>query len=247
MGNENLKIDGFAQSIYEISLTAKEMVGTLRILADGRKFRYAKAGATALTRGLMTHAPVPLVHADMMNKACPTASIGDTSITVTVVAPTPDTFAADYFRGGYLVINDQGVQYPIVSSSAIAAADTTCVLQLGQPLMVALSSSVHFNLTPSPWMAALQSSAINILPTGIPQITVTALYYCWLQTGGTGHCLISGTPTVGTNLVPNGTTGELSVWGAGEVLTIDPDVPIVATLTDTAVSGEAGTINLLID
>lgn len=247
MGNENLKIDGFAQSIYEISATPKELVGTLRILADGRKFRYTQAGAIALVAGEMTHAPVPLVHADMLDLACPTAAIGDTSVTVTIVAPTPDTFAADYFRGGFLLINDQLVQYPIVTSSAIAAASTTVDLQLGQALMVALTSSEHFDLAPSPWTYVIVSSALTILPTGVPQVAVTALYYCWLQTGGIGHCLVDSSPTVGSMLVPDGVSGALSIFGDGEVLTFDPDAPVCATMVGTGKDDQASIVRLLID
>jgi len=246
MGNENLKIDGFAQSIYEISATPKELVGCLRILADGRKFRYTQAGAVALVAGGMTHAPVPLVHADMLDKACPTASIGDTSITLTIVAPTPNTFAADYFRGGYLLINDHLVQYPIISSSAIAATDTTVDLQLGEPLHVALTSSYHFNLAPSPWRYVIVSSAINYLPTGVPQVAVTALYYCWLQTGGIGHCLVDSSPTIGTMLVPDGVSGALSTI-IEAATTWDVDAPICATMVGTGIDSQASTVRLLID
>ena len=47
-----IKVSGaFSQLIHEESATALERVGTVRILQDGRKFRYSKAGAGALGAG----------------------------------------------------------------------------------------------------------------------------------------------------------------------------------------------------
>ena len=50
MAFEGLKTQMFRHSILETSTTQKEALGTLRILDDGRKFRYAKNGASALVR-----------------------------------------------------------------------------------------------------------------------------------------------------------------------------------------------------
>ena len=46
-----MKTVGFAQGLYEVSSIQKEELGMLRIEPDGRKFRYAKAGAVALSPG----------------------------------------------------------------------------------------------------------------------------------------------------------------------------------------------------
>lgn len=244
MGNENLKIDGFAQSIYEISATAKELVGCLRILADGRKFRYAQAGAGALVAGKMSAAPV--LDTDFSHNACPAAAaIGDTDITVTHVA-TGTAYAADYFRGGYLMIPDQLVQYPIVSSSAISTTSTTIDLQLGQAIMIDLTAADHFNLVASPWRYVVQNATINMVPTGIPQVAVTALYYCWLQTGGIGQCLIDGSPAVGSMLIPDAVTGALEQIGTG-TSTYDADAPYCAIALGYVADDYAATVHLLID
>ena len=245
MGNENLKIDGFAQSIYEISATPKETVGTLRILADGRKFRYAQAGAAALEAGKITEAPV--LDADFCNKACPTAAIGDTEITVTHVA-TGAAYPADYFRGGYLMITDGLVQYPIVSSSAVTTSSTTIDLHLGQALMIALTSGKEFNLVASPWKYVITMANVPCMPTGVPQVEVTALYYCWLQTGGIGHCLVDATPTVGSMLVPDADDGALSVIATtASTGTWDTDAPYIAIAMGLAYDSAAATVHLLID
>lgn len=244
MGNENLKIDGFAQSIYEISSSAKELVGCLRILADGRKFRYAQAGAGALVAGKMSAAPV--LDLDFCNKACPAAAaIGDTTITVTHVA-TGTAYAADYFRGGYLVIIDQLVQYPIVSSSAVTTTSTTIDLELGQALMIDLTASHEFTLRASPWRYVVQNATINMIPAGIPQVAVTALYYCWLQTGGIAQCLIDGSPAVGSMLIPDAVTGALEQIGTG-TSTYDADAPYCAIALGTTYDDDAATVLLILD
>ena len=43
----------FTQDVGETSPAKREAVGALRITADGRKFRYAKAGSAALPAGAM--------------------------------------------------------------------------------------------------------------------------------------------------------------------------------------------------
>lgn len=242
MGNENLKIDGFAQSIYEVSVTPKEMVGTLRILADGRKFRYAQAGAVDLVAGKMSAAPVQDL--DWANKACPaSAAIGDTELTVTHTA-TGTAYAADWFRGGYLMIIDQLVQYPIVSSSAVTTSSTTIDLHLGQALMIDLTASHEFRLVASPWRYVVQNATEECIPTGVPQVAVTAAYYCWLQTGGMAQCLIDGSPSVGSMLIPDATTGALAVVKG---TTMDVDAPICGIAYGTSYDDDATAVLLILD
>jgi len=244
----NLKVDGWAQGLYEISSTRKEVVGSLRITQDGRKYRYAKAGATALVAGKMTAAPV--VDTDFYHKTGVAHSIGATEITVTIVA-TGTAYAEDSFSGGYLLLEDQLVKYPILSSGAIGTSDTSVVIQLAEPLHVAITASIETQLVPSPWMAVVQNSTEECIPTGVPEVAVTASYYCWVQTGGLSHCLTISTPTVGTMLIPSSTTGGLGVLGgvaaSGATLTVETDYPYCAIAWGSGTASDAQPVFLIID
>jgi len=46
-----IKINAWSQGLYEVSATKKECLGALRETEDGRKFRYAKSGATLIVGG----------------------------------------------------------------------------------------------------------------------------------------------------------------------------------------------------
>ena len=236
-----MKRAGFAQGIYEISKTKKERIGALRILSDGRKFRYGKAGAANLSSGKMGVAAQ--VAADVTNETAIAAAIGVKVLELTI---TSATYAEDYFKGGYLQINDEageGYQYPIESSTAVAAG-TAISITLEEGVKVALTTSSEFTLVHSPWMATVESATDENIPVGIPVVAVTAAYYYWAQTGGVAICLASGSEAVGTRMVLGTTAGSVTAMSGS----VDVDVPEVGWQLGTAgVSSEYKPIFLTID
>lgn len=205
-----MKRAGWAQGIYEQSATQKEDVGVLRILQDGRKFRYAKCGATGIAAGKATAAAA--IDGDVMNEACASAhAIGDYVITETI---TSTTCAQDYFAGGYLQINDgtgEGHQYKIASSTAVAAG-TSITITLEEPLRVALvATTSEFTLVHSPWMAVVETTDEENVFAGVTPIAVTAAYYFWAQTGGVCCCLSEASAAygVGTVMTLSASSGAL--------------------------------------
>ena len=194
-----LKRAGFTQPLYAISSTAKETVGTLRITKDGRKFRYAKAGTSALAAGKANIAAA--IAADVMNEATANAhSIGDLTFSETITGAAA-AYPQDFFAGGYLQINDdtsEGHQYLINSSSAVALAGTSIVLGLSDPLRVAMvAAGSEFTIAHNPQMGVTESTTEENLMTGVAPRVVTASYYFWNQTGGPALVLVAGTPAVG--------------------------------------------------
>lgn len=240
-----MKTDGFLQGLYQISATAKEIVGTLRIDAMGRKYRYAKAGGTALTPGKMTVAAQ--LNADWVNETPAAAAIGSKIVAITHVAVGADVLAEDYFRGGQLHVNDatgEGHWYPITHSTEVTATSTVLTVTLGEGLRVALTSSSEVTPVPSPFMATATSTTEENEPAGIPLVNVTANYYYWSQVGGEAICLVAGTPAVGSMLTLSSTAGALAAINA----TLDIDQPYVARAMGTVgVSGEYKPVKLLID
>ena len=199
MSNKPLKRTGFNQGVFAQSATQKEELGALRILRDGRKFRYAKAGASALAAGKLSCAAA--LGADVMNEACTAVhAIGDVVFAETI---TSATYAENYFAGGYLQVNDgtgEGYQYKIVSSSAVAAS-TSIILTLDEPIRIATlgTSGSEFSIMQSPWQAVVETATLA-MPVGVATGVVTAAYYCWLQTGGPAIALSGASDAVGKPL-----------------------------------------------
>jgi hypothetical protein len=222
-----MKRAGFSQGIYQTSSTRKETVGILRILQDGRKFRYAKAGTSNISAGKLQMPAA--VAAAVVNKTSIAAAIGTMQLTLTIASAT---YAEDYFKGGFLQINDaagEGIQYPIESSTAVAAG-TSITIALSEGIKVALTASSEFSLIHNPWMATVESATEENTPVGIPVVAVTAAYYYWCQTSGMAIALSDSTPAKGTMLVPGTVAGSVAAMNA----TLDIDIPVIGRMFGTA-------------
>lgn len=244
MSIKPMKRAGFNQGVFAQSATQKEELGALRILRDGRKFRYAKAGASALAAGKLAVAAA--VGATVMNEACTAVhAIGDVIFTETITAGT--AFAENYFAGGYLQINDgtgEGHQYKITSSSAVSASGTSITLTLDEPIRVATAgtSASEFSIIHSPWMATVESTTLG-LPVGITPIVVTAAYFYWAQTGGPALALSGNNDAVGKPLFQStSTAGALS---GADTASYYPQVAIA--MGTVGVAGEYKPVLLNID
>jgi hypothetical protein len=206
-----LKRTGFQQGLLDISATKKEIVGTLRITKDGRKFRYAKAGASALAAGKANI--VAAGDAEVYNEACANAhAIGDMNIVETITAGV--AHEENKFAGGYFAVNDatgEGHQYLINSSSVVTAAGTSITLGLSDPIRVALvAATSEFTLIPNPQYGVAESAVEENMMAGVAPRVVTASYYFWNQTGGPCLVLGAGTPAVGTVMTLGGTAGSMT-------------------------------------
>ena len=193
MSNEPIKRSGFRQGVFSQSATQKEQLGTIRILRDGRKFRYARAGAVALSPGKLAVAAA-VFSANVMNEACTAVhAIGDVIFSETLTEGAI-TATENFFAGGYLHINDgtgEGQSYLIKSSTAVAAS-TAITLTLADPIRVATAATIasEFTIMQSPWQYVVESATIAT-PIGITPIAVTLGCYYWAQTSGPAVALIA--------------------------------------------------------
>jgi len=167
-----------AQDIYEESSTALHKLGE-RIVIGDRVFRYAKAGSSALTAGLLVGAPCTLTSEDTVTVAHP---IGTTVVTVTAASVSADDFAE-----GYLVVDEgtgAGETYKIKSNTATSGGTIQVTLYDG--LKTAWSTSdTDVTLIPSPYNGLIVCPTDGIImPVGVPLIDVTANYYFWVQVKG---------------------------------------------------------------
>lgn len=220
----------FTQDVMETSAVKKEILGALRILADGRKYRYAKAGTGGVGAGLLAMAPK--AEALLTDQAASAARIGDRVLTLIVGADV----AENVFEDGYLQISDaegKGHQYRILSNSA-ALAGAGAVLTLAEPLKEALAGTSTYSLIPSPWAGAVASDVEENVPVGVSPCAAAEDRYFWLQTGGPCVCLSADASGVGTMMVPGATAGSLAAMNAA----LDVDQPAVAVAL--ACAGSAG-------
>lgn len=208
-------------------------LGALATTGDGRYFRYAIAGATALVPGTLQQASAEVTGSQ--NLAVAAAAIGATSVTTT----SNVTCSANDFAGGYLIVTitpGQGYQYQILSHAAASAAPVT--LNLADPIVVALTTSSRVDLVANPYKGVvINPTTATSCPVGVAVAATPISYYGWLQVRGVGTVLADGAVVVGTQVVASNATA-----GAVEALTG------VQAIVGTAVTGVAttdyGAINL---
>ena len=194
-------------------------LGTVGVTADGRTFRYAKAGGTALSQGqLQIMADTVANHDDM---ATNTAAAGAKEVTVTLGATT---VTAGEYADGYLVINDdtgEGTTYRVDTVPASAGTEDVVVV-LKDALREAFGAGTTATLIRNPYAAVLVSDGTQTdTAVGVPITDVTASYYCWLQTRGICSVLADtgAQPSAGSPItIGDTTTGGVEARNAaGEV------------------------------
>lgn len=223
-----------------------ESAGQYAWTGDGRVYRYAVAGATALLPGKAT-VPAATV-TNSINQTGTANAVGAQTITFTVGATA---IVADAFSGGFLAVNataTTGVNvYRIKNNTAVASAggSITVTLAVDEPLTVATTTASKFTLYPGPFkntviQTAAASGAVN--PAGVPNIAVTAGAGYWSQVGGYCAVLSDGIIAKGVGAIASGSvdgalvteaTGTLIVrQGYAPEATVDTNYyPIVLTLT----------------
>lgn len=178
------------QGLYEISSTAKLLPGTRVDLADGRSFVYGQAGASDLAAAKITQSPIPSANWD--NQATTvTQAVGDMQVSVTFGGAV----TANFFAGGFLLVNDEtgeGNIYPIRSH---AAGTTGVVVYLNEKLRsVITAGTTEVTLYPHPCTGLIVApTTLTAALCGVPLVAVTAAYYAWFQVKGPCPVLVAAT------------------------------------------------------
>ena len=182
------------QGIYEMSETQKAELGTRLAFSDGRVFRYAKAGATALAPGKLCKVGA-LTESGLTNKAVEAdVAVGTKTVSLTT------TRACTTCEEGYLQINDaagEGIIYKIRKAAANATTTTSTDVTLYDPIATELTTSSEGTIIYNPYEQCEICAAITDIILGVPPITVTAEYYFWIQTWGIASVLSEGIPVAG--------------------------------------------------
>lgn len=195
-------------------------LGTRGQTADGRVYRYAKAGSTTLVKGLLVQAVAATTTWE--NATLAYFSTGFLATLGTTYIPTGTTFvdlsathssgltvAADFFKEGWFWVSGTatcGGQMMKVKTQAYAASSNSTGLcstggklrlmfeegyTFSEPADTDAEVSVMKNLYDSVIVAIANPTAAVL---GVPNCNVTGGYYFWLQTWGA--CAIKSDTTV---------------------------------------------------
>ena len=207
--NQDGHVQSPYQSIFEASETQKYILGARYEMADGRVFRYAKAGAVALVQARMMQSGVtPTAYYDDIAQTAYPRTVGDIDIRVLVatgsVAAAGIGAGENDFSGGWLVCNKTspavlGDIYGIVASKHYS--ETLLDLKLVTPWRNAMLATGEITLTVSKYFettvfAAYDATAPAI---GVPLCPVPINYYYWSQVKGPCPILVDGSeaPDIG--------------------------------------------------
>ena len=205
------KTSGWAQGIHESSTTQLERIGALRVLDDGRKFRYCRSGA-AVTIAKAVEAS-GITEANLTAQSLPSIAIGAYTFTYTPGGAV--TYAENFFQNGYLQVSEgTGVgQNLSIEGNAAEVAGTVLPITLREPPYVAIDTAdAKGTLIANEYSYAITAATITNPVIGLQQVAAGAAnVYSWVQTGGVAVALITGTPAIGSYLIANATDGSLGV------------------------------------
>lgn len=229
----------FPQGLFETSTTQEVELGALAYGPGGRKFRYVKAGGTALVPGKLQQGPA--IVANHQNIAVASAAaVGATSVTVTLGATAA---TANFYTNGLLVVNDvngEGYSYTI-SSNPAADASASLVVTLEDPIKVALTTSSEVCLIPNVFDGVVvnPTTATNV-PVGVAISAIPAAGFGWVQTSGPVSCLNDSATNVGLGLAPSGSV-------AGALATVGATTNQIASALQAGVDTEYRTVMLRLE
>src|SRR3990167_4613296 len=171
-------------------------IGAEFMSRDGRKYRYARFGATG-TVGSLYQGPAEVT--GNQSRIVAAAAVGATEVTTTDTV----TVTANQYAGGWLVATSEagtgnGYYYEIKSHPAATAAG--CTFTLTEPIQVAFSAATQIDLVANPYnnIIVCLASATSA-PVGVCVNDVTNGNYGWIQTWGPGVVLNDATAALGVN------------------------------------------------
>ena len=181
-------------------------LGTTMTFKDGRRFKYAHNGGSAITEGLITASEAPAGNHDEDLVVASSPSAGDTTISITLGGTAA---AKNLYAEGYLFFNlpilatsaNPKEFYKIKSHPAIDSSGTGVItIDEEDGFRTAITAGTETaGLIKSPYKdIVVAPAAIAGRFVGVTTRSFTADYYGWIQTAGIAAVAIDGTPAVGT-------------------------------------------------
>jgi hypothetical protein len=245
MSNLKANIQVQPQDLFTSSATQGTDLGALATTGDGRYFRYARVGATALVPGKVYQGPA----SDTTNLA-PSGGLaigqavatGSTSFTIS----TSTTVAAGALSGAIMstcTTVGNGHTYKVKNNAATVGA-TGLAITLEDPLLtnVTTDTDVVFSLNQYNGIVVVGQQATAAV-VGVAIYPVAATYFGWVQTRGPASTLVAGTLVAGAQIG----VGLLNITGAASPATGVAAFQAVGQMTATGTSGEYDIAFLTLD
>ncbi len=185
------------QDLFDITVsTAGTQLGALATTGDGRYYRYALAGASALVVGKVQQSAVEATGNEAL--AIAAAAVGATQIVTTSTV----TVTANQYQGGYVAITQTpglGYLYQIAGHAAVTSAVLT--INLVDPIIVALTTATQIDLVSNKYASVIinpVSGSATGTVAGVAVAATPATDYGWLQVRGIANVLADDAITVGT-------------------------------------------------
>ncbi|MPZ20139.1 MAG: hypothetical protein GEV06_19810 [Luteitalea sp.] len=229
------------QDAFTSSATQLHPLGTRGFTKDGRRFRYAQAGATTVAGSLYQSA------APLANHLANTPPAVDSGAKSFVYTPGATGGAANLYAEGYMQVDTtpgNGYTYQVSGHGAITAS-TAFTLTLVDPIQVALTTSSRVGLIANPYKNVIVAATTVTAPAvGVSPCIIASGEYGWLQTYGPASVLVNGTPGVGVGVVSSATTA-----GAVDVAAVaaEINVRILGRMAQVGVSGKNNFCFLTLD
>jgi len=193
-----------AQDVWQESANPQHIVGQLAVDQYGNRYRYVKAGTSALVTGELLQEPVESTNWDNMATQANVA-INDTDISVTLGGTA---VTANLFDGGILHVSygtGIGQIFRIVKHTVQTSTTGTCTFTVDHAVKIALTTaSSKISVRKNPYNGVIEYPATTQTggAVGVALYALTASYYGWIQSGGEATVLFD----TGTN-TSNGVTG----------------------------------------
>ena len=214
-----------------LSTRKSAILGQQAFTPDGRTFRYALNGATALAAGVVVQnavQPVSSAYADALTVALAngvgaTVATGVTTLTLTTVANS--TVAENFYQDGYIYVKvGPGAGAFVIKQHAAASsvAGMSIELYAGDKIdRVAHTTATRYALQANLYSNVIVTpAAATGVPLGVAHTSVPAGNFFWLQTGGPAPTQTSGGVVIPSDRYVLSTAAAGSIIGA---TTADPD------------------------
>ena len=225
-----------AQDIHTSSPDQLHKLGEIIYANDGRAFRYAEAGGTALVAGNLQSSQAE--DTDTLNMTAVAAAVNDTVI----VSTTTVTVTANEYAEGFILVNvtpGVGKNYKIKGHIAFTTAAPT--FNLDDYVDVALTTTSRLDALANPYKDVVVAATTFVSPAVGVAVNATALdEFGWLQVKGVTCVLADGALVIGEPVIrSNGVAG--AVEPVTTTFTVQGNVGWAQTGVNTT---EYGAVNL---
>lgn len=187
-------------------------LGTQLNMQDGRKYRFALAGAADLVIGDLETSAANV--ANDVGRTGIAAAVGSKAPTLTLGGATTANLYAEGFWN--IAVSPGGGESYRIDNHLAGTTAVVFNLVSGHSLRTAITTVSRIDLIANPYKSVIQTpvTTTTAAPTGVAVSAIVTLTYGWVQTAGIACVLTSGTVVLGApvaNIQVAGAVGPLSV------------------------------------